>query len=112
MTSPEQSDEKGNPATPRALPELHGATLRMDQVHDLLDDIAACTELLKILPKYAVTERVPDRAALTLDQAAELLRSRAVRGLQLRYRYEGAVWCDTLMQANEGYRIVRIRHDF
>ncbi len=112
MTSPEQSDENYNPAIQRALPELHGATLSMDQVAALFGDIAACAELLEILPKYAATERVPDRSALTLDQAAGLLQSRVVRGLQLRYRYEGAVWCDTLMQASEGYRIVRIRHDF
>jgi hypothetical protein len=84
----------------------------MDQVRQLLGDIAACTELLEILPKYAAAQKALNGSTLTLAQTAELLESNAVRGIQLRYRYEGAVWCDTLMRTAEGYRIVRIRHDW
>ncbi len=94
------------------LPELHSSTLDAAQVAQLLADIEACTELTEILPKFAAQQRVPDTAAVTLAQAREWLSSRAVRGLQLRYRYDGADWWDTLMQDGDRYRIVRIRHDF
>ena len=50
--------------------------------------------------------------ALTLADARRLLEERAVRGLQIRYRYDGADWWDTLMVLPEGWRLVRIRHEF
>lgn len=95
-----------------ALPELHSSSLDDAQVAQLLTDIEICTELTEILPKFAAQQRVPDTASVTLAQAREWLTTRAVRGLQLRYRYDGADWWDTLMQDGDRYRIVRIRHDF
>jgi hypothetical protein len=97
--------------TPPSLPVLHTTVLNTAQVETLLRDIEACTELVDILPKYAAQGHVPDRAGVTLAEARTLLASRAVRGLQLRYRYEGADWWDTLMLAGDRYRVVRIRHD-
>ncbi|MFO1514468.1 MAG: hypothetical protein U1F83_16430 [Verrucomicrobiota bacterium] len=94
------------------LPELHSSSLDDAQVAQLLADIEVCTELTEILPKFAAQQRVPDTAAVTLTQAREWLTTRAVRGLQLRYRYDGADWWDTLMQDGDRYRIVRIRHEF
>ena len=107
-----------------ALPEIISAFCRLrreDKITDtqyrqlkslLLADIEACTELTEILPKFAAQQYVPDAAAVTLAQAREWLATRTVRGLQLRYRYDGADWWDTLMQDGDRYRIVRIRHDF
>jgi hypothetical protein len=95
-----------------ALPELHSSSLDIAQVAQLLADIEACTELTEILPKFAAQQRVPATASVTLAQAREWLATRAVRGLQLRYRYDGADWWDTLMEDGDRYRIVRIRHDF
>jgi hypothetical protein len=112
-------NSNANPPTPDVailstpeLPALHTTDLDASQVEQLLEDIQACTELLEILPKYAAQGRVPDTATVTLDHARELLSSRSVRGLQLRYRYDGAEWWDTLILAGDDYRIVRIRHDF
>ncbi len=82
------------------------------QVEQLLRDIETCTQITEIIPKYAARGHVPDTATVTLAQARELLSTRAVRGLQLRYRYADADWWDTLMMAGEHYRLVRIRHDF
>ena len=97
---------------PPELPALHTTLLDMVQVEQLLRDIEACTEIVEILPKLAAQGRVPDVAGVTLADARELLASRAVRGIQLRYRYEGADWWDTLMLAGDRFRVVRIRHDF
>jgi hypothetical protein len=98
--------------TPPPLPALHTTVLDAAQVEQLLSDIEACAELVEILPKYAAQGHVPDRAGVTLAEARTLLASRAVRGLQLRYRYDDADWWDTLMLAGDRYRVVRIRHDF
>ncbi len=97
------------PAAPE-LPPLHTGTLDATQVEQLLVDIETCTEVLEILPKYASQGYAPEAARLTLGQARELLATRAVRGLQLRYRYDGAEWWDTLLSQGEFYRVVRIRH--
>lgn len=97
---------------PAKLPELNQALLDAAQVEQLLRDIEACTQITEIIPKYAARGHVPDTAAVTLTQARELLATRAVRGLQLRYRYEDADWWDTLMIVGEQFRLVRIRHDF
>lgn len=97
---------------PPKLPELNLTLLDATQVEQLLGDIEACTQITEIIPKYTARGHVPEAAAVTLAQARELLATRAVRGLQLRYRYENADWWDTLMLVGEQFRLVRIRHDF
>lgn len=97
---------------PLRLPELNTTELDAAQVEQLLRDIEVCTQITEIIPKYAVRGHVPDTASVTLAQARELLAARAVRGLQLRYRYENADWWDTLMVVGDLFRLVRIRHDF
>ena len=104
--------QDARPTTPAELPALHTTLLDAAQVEQLLNDIETCTELAEILPKYAAQGHVPDRAGVTLTEARTLLASQAVRGLQLRYRYDGADWWDTLMLAGDRYRVVRIRHEF
>ena len=97
---------------PRKLPDLNRTLLDAAQVDQLLRDIELCTQITDIIPKFAARSHVPDTAAITLAQARELLATRAVRGLQFRYRYEDADWWDTLMLIGDQFRLVRIRHDF
>jgi hypothetical protein len=106
--TPVESGVEGRPE----LPALHTTALDAAQVEQLLTDIETCTELVEILPKYGPQHRAPETARLTLADARTLLATRAVRGLQLRYRYDGADWWDTLMLDGAGFRVVRIRHDF
>jgi hypothetical protein len=97
---------------PLKLPDLNMTLLDAAQVEQLFRDIEACTRITEIIPKFAARGHVPDTASVTLSQARELLATRAVRGLQLRYRYEDADWWDTLMLVGDQFRLVRIRHDF
>ena len=97
---------------PFKLPELNTTELDAAQVEQLLRDIEVCTQITEIIPKYAMRGHVADTASVTLAQARELLATKAVRGLQLRYRYENADWWDTLMVMGDKCRLVRIRHDF
>lgn len=97
---------------PPKLPDLNQATLDWPGVETLLRDIEACTEITEIIPKFAAQGYVAESGAVTLDVARRMLSERTVRGLQIRYRYEGAEWWDTLMIVGLQYRLVRIRHDF
>ncbi len=97
---------------PLKLPDLNTTLLDAAQVEQLLRDIELCAQITEIIPKFAARGHVPDTAAVTITQARELLAARSVRGLQLRYHYEGADWWDTLMLVGDQFRLVRIRHDF
>ncbi len=95
------------------LPEVNASLLDAAGLEALLRDIELCTELLEIVPKFSRQELIVEPAGrLTVADARELMRSGAVRGVQIRYRHEGAEWWDTLMNQGEGWRLVRIRHEW
>lgn len=62
--------------------------------------------------KQSAQGYAPETGTLLLDDARQLLRARTVRGLQIRYRHDGADWWDTLMVVGQNFRLVRIRHEF
>lgn len=105
MNSPE-SDE-----LPK-LADLTSANLDDTGVAALLRDIELLADIIEIIPKLAPRAHAPESPVLTLDDARAVLAARSVRGLQLRYRYDGATWWDTLMNTGTEWRLVRIRHDF
>lgn len=89
-------------------PEMHDAVLSSDELSALFRDYRECAVVGEILvkpgPGFVSTESAP-----TLEQAEELLRNRAVRGVQVRYQFNDGAWWDTLMQTPAGVRLVRIR---
>lgn len=93
------------------LPEMHQGELRPEELDDLLRDVELATELLGVTVKGAPRERTGD-VAVPLAEARERLLRGEVRGIQLRYRYQGSQWWDTVLRAPSGFRLVRIRHDF
>lgn len=100
------------PATP-PLPELQQAQFDATELERLLCDIAACTQITEILPKYSATGHVPENAALTLEDGRRLLLEGAARAVQFRYRFQNADWWDTVMALPGGqFRLVRIQHHF
>ena len=92
---------------PKPLPDLHEEILSADQVRQLFADIAEHAELIEI----GVRGAVPDVQPTELDEARTIVETRAARGVQLRYRYQGAQWWDTLMIEAEGVRLIRIQHE-
>lgn len=94
------------------LPELNQEVLDSETLGRLFLDLDQCTEILEVIPKYVDRHIVCGEGRLTLDEARALLDSGTVRGVQVRYRYQGADWWDTLMVTGAGVRLVRIRHDF
>jgi hypothetical protein len=92
------------------LPEMSEAVLSDDDVAALVRDLSACTQVNEILVKTG-PGAAGENQQPTLDEAACLLLERSVRGVQIRYHYQGANWMDTLMPVANGIRLVRIRHD-
>jgi len=101
MNSPRDQAEK--------LPELRDAILDDAKLAELFRDYRRCVKVLEVVVKQGAG-RVADSLSPTLDQAEQLIRSRSVRGLQVRYAYEEALWWDTLMPGPAGIRLVRILH--
>lgn len=93
------------------LPELAESVLDDATIDALFRDIARCTTLLEVVPKYAARGHVGS-ATVSLDEARTMLRERTMRAVQLRYRHDDTEWWDTLIAQPEGVKIVRIRHDF
>lgn len=81
--------------------DLDGETLR-----SLLRDWLECTEVLEITVKGGATQRAQS-ALQTLPELVELLQRGELRGVQVRYRWNGQEWLDTLLRAGQGVRVVR-----
>lgn len=84
---------------------IDAATLRQ-----LFADLAAAAAVLAVREKgdprgYADGgERAPESA---LDR----LLAGAARAVQVRYRYDGHEWTDTVFAVPTGFRVIRCRHD-
>jgi hypothetical protein len=84
--------------------DLLQADLTVEDVERLAEDLAAHAESLVIAVKGAAAERAP-----SLRDVPAIVRARAARGIQIRYRFEGAEWTDTLMIVESGARLVRMK---
>jgi hypothetical protein len=66
--------------------------------------------LLGIRQKGEATEYAGNDT-ITLTVALERLLSGSARAIQLRYRFDGYEWTDTVMASMTGFRVVRCRHE-
>lgn len=95
-------------AEPLRLPPLQQTILDVATTDALFRDLAACTRVQAVLPKYARNQHTgPD--SLTLEQARVRLAAGLLLGVQIRYAYDGDTWCDTLLRRPAGLTLVRIR---
>lgn len=96
-----------NDEQPIEFPELTTADLDIDELSALFRDIVACTQLLDVLQKGG-TEQHADPDPVGLEAAREALVGGSVRGLQIRYLYDGEEWRDTIIGMNGSFRLTRI----
>jgi hypothetical protein len=101
--------ESSTTADGRRMPELTQARLDAATLDQLFIDIATCTKVIDVTAKLAATQMAPQRK-LSLDDAHELIRTRGVRGVQIRYLYDGSEWWDTIIVNGDEVRVVRIQH--
>lgn len=97
-----------SPDSPPPLADLQDAVIDDATLDRLLFDLGACATVLEVRVKGAPAEHasgpVPE-----LDRAVADLRAGRVLGVQIRYRFGGTDWCDTLLRVSGGIRIVRMQ---
>lgn len=103
MTQPTFSDGPPVPLMVEGLIDV--ATLTR-----LFADIQSAGTVLGVREKggpteYAAGEGMPPEVAL------ERLRAGSARAVQVRYRYDGHEWTDTILAQPGGFRVVRCRFD-
>lgn len=99
----------------RPLPPLHRALLEPDELDQLCADIIGCAELIDVQlrsQRHVMQAAPPLLGVEGLHQAHAMLAAREVLGAQLRYRFDGLEWWDTLMWTEQGLSLVRIAHDW
>ncbi|MBX3275655.1 MAG: hypothetical protein KF729_35675 [Sandaracinaceae bacterium] len=89
-------------------PEVYQAELDPPTLARLFEDLATHAEVLEVRAKHA-ERAMTGEGTIDLDEARALLETRAVRGVQVRYRHEGELWLDTLMVGPTYVRLVRTR---
>lgn len=97
-----------NDSPPLELPELHSGDLDAATLAALIDDLERHAVVLDVLVKGAPGEHVSP-TPVPLREAWLQLISRTVRGVQVRYLWQGAEWRDTLMLVPGAVRVVRMR---
>jgi len=94
--------------TPPPLPDVFMSIIDHAAVIKILDDIDGHAELLSVMLKVHATAHA-EAVTPDLATARRVLADGTLRGLQLRYRFGGDVWADTLMRLPNGsYRLVRV----
>jgi hypothetical protein len=87
-------------------PEVLETEWDFEQVNALFDDLQQAAQIDHVQVRTASGDGPNDRA-VTLRDAYTLLNSRDAKAIQIRYRFGGQTWCDTLMVGRESVRIIR-----
>jgi len=90
------------------LPPLWTAELDEAGLDALLTDVELGAELLEVRLKRGAAER-GEASSLGLADVRSAFAAGSVLGVQLRYRHDGTVWCDTLVRTPSSVRLVRAR---
>jgi hypothetical protein len=88
------------------LPELQQGRLDLATLWALVEEIETLGRVLEVSVKGAPAARA--RSELGLRAGVEALVAGGVRGVQVRYAYDGREWVDTLLRDGQGVRVVRM----
>ena len=95
------------------LPPMREATLSVEEVNTLFDDIAQLGADVLLMQRTKGVQRADASKADTktkLGLAKSSLLSGEIQRLQIRYRWQDQQWIDTLKRETDGFHIVRIAH--
>lgn len=90
------------------LAELTQGRLDEPTLTALLDDLSELTEILEVLTKGGECARA-ERSQPDLREAVAALQAGQLRGVQVRYLWDGQQWLDTLLRGPDGVRLVRVQ---
>ena len=86
------------------LPEVLQAEWSSDQLMQLFADLSAGAEVQHVQLR---TETID--ATVPLSTARDAFADGSARAIQVRYRFEDEVWCDTIMPGDPTTKIIRTR---
>lgn len=90
------------------LPDLHDAIVDRETLGRLFADLETQTLILDVRLKHGAQQHAA-AGVVTLAAARQALEAGAVSGVQIRYAWQAAVWCDTLLPMPAGVRLVRMK---
>ncbi len=96
------------------LPPMREALLDIEQIASLFSDIAECASDIQLMQRKtgqgrAVGANVSTNRQLQVAKSA-LLEGQVPR-IQIRYRWQNALWIDTLTRKERQFQLIRIRHE-
>lgn len=104
-----RSPPAGSPAAePLELPELCQGELDAAQLDALFADLRQGAEVSHVQVRGGPGSPRGDRV-VSLEEARQLLREERTPAVQIRYRYDGQLWCDTLLARPGGARLIRTK---
>lgn len=92
-------------------PDVHQGVLDDATLEQYFYDLEHATRVFGVLVKGA-PERYANERNMKLSTAREIFEKGLVRGMQVRYVWNGGEWWDTLMRTPQGVRLVRIQQDW
>jgi transcriptional regulator of nitric oxide reductase len=93
------------------LAELTAGHLDHERLATVIADIATQTKVIEVIVKGASTAR-SDGSPWELQEAASALQTGSIRGVQVRYQWQGDEWWDTFLRDGDGVRLVRMKQEF
>lgn len=98
---------------PLAMPELHEGTMDALRLAVYEAELAESAQVESVQLKGGSEVRARDGGGGggDLAEAFAALQQGQVRGIQVRYRFEGEPWWDTVIALGAGFRLVRVRAD-
>ena len=89
------------------LSELCQGVLSAELLDTLIYDLTSLTEIESVIVKGGEFS-MAERTQMDLRTAVEHLKAKNLRGVQIRYGWEGKAWLDTLLNSPEGVKLVRM----
>ncbi len=91
--------------------EMVQSVIDVETLDDLFRDLSACAQVIEVLVKRGQGHVRDEDTSPDLMVGRAMLEQEDVRGIQVRYLFEGFSWMDTLMKVEHGYQLVRVRHE-
>lgn len=95
------------------LPPMREAELSAQEVESLFGDIAALGSDILLMQRSTGPQRAPAanvNSHTQLEAAKTLLLSGKTKRIQIRYKWRDSLWIDTLNNAGDFYKLIRIEH--
>jgi len=90
------------------LPELLEGDMNSADLASLQRDLSQFTQIESVVPRIRGGLPGQPPPTIALDAAFDGLLDGSLAGVQIRYRYDGQNFCDTLMPTPTGARLVRM----